>query len=73
MARGDQKERGRACAERAGDHEGRADPDCAPALLERKPPELVAVALANKFARLAWWLTVSGGVYNRPPARTLAA
>ena len=37
------------------------------ALLERKPPKLVAVALANKFARIAWRLMVSGGVYNRPP------
>src|SRR5215208_1767603 len=39
------------------------------ALLERKPPKLVAVALANKFARIAWRLMVSGGVYNRPPHR----
>jgi transposase len=36
------------------------------ALLERKPPKLVAVALANKFARIAWRLMVSGGIYNRP-------
>lgn len=35
------------------------------ALLERKPPKLVAVALANKFARIAWRLMVSGGVYKR--------
>jgi transposase len=38
------------------------------ALLDRKPPKLVAVALANKFARIAWRLMMSGGVYNRPPA-----
>jgi len=38
------------------------------ALLNRKPPKLVAVALANKFARIAWRLMVSGGIYNRPPA-----
>lgn len=38
------------------------------AILDRKPPKLVAVALANKFARIAWRLMVSGGVYNRPPA-----
>jgi transposase len=38
------------------------------ALLERKPPKLVAVALANKFARIAWRLMVSGGIYTRPPA-----
>lgn len=37
-------------------------------ILQRKPPKLVAVALANKFARIAWRLMVSGGVYNRPPA-----
>jgi transposase len=36
------------------------------ALLERKPPKLVAVALANKFARIAWRLMISGGVYVRP-------
>lgn len=36
-------------------------------LLGRKPPKLVAVALANKFARIAWRLMISGGVYNRPP------
>ncbi|MGN6210396.1 MAG: IS110 family transposase [Rhizobiaceae bacterium] len=35
-------------------------------MLQRKPPKLVAVALANKFARIAWRLMVSGGVYNRP-------
>jgi transposase len=38
------------------------------ALLERKPPKLVAVALANKFARIPWRLMVSGGVYTRPTA-----
>ena len=36
------------------------------ALLERKAPKLVAVALANKFARIAWRLMVSGGVYTWP-------
>jgi transposase len=40
------------------------------ALLERKPPKLVAVALANKFARIAWRLMISGGVYKRSPALT---
>ena len=34
-------------------------------MLERKPPKLVAVALANKFARIAWRLMMSGGVYDR--------
>jgi transposase len=42
------------------------------ALLERKPPKLVAVALANKFARIAWRLMVSGGIYTRPPAALAA-
>jgi transposase len=40
------------------------------ALLGRKPPKLVAMALANKFARIAWRLMMSGGVYNRAPALT---
>jgi transposase len=37
-------------------------------IMQRKPPKLVAVALANKFARIAWRLMMSGGVYNREPA-----
>ncbi|MBT0671574.1 IS110 family transposase [Novosphingobium profundi] len=40
--------------------------------LERKKPKLVAVALANKIARIAWKLMVSGEQYRRaelsPPA-----
>jgi transposase len=35
------------------------------ALLKRKPPKLAAVALANKTARIAWKLMVSGGHYDR--------
>jgi transposase len=38
-------------------------------LMRRKPPKLVAVALANKTARIAWKLMVSGERYNRGPAR----
>jgi len=34
-------------------------------LLERKKPKLVAVALANKIARVAWKLMVSGENYRR--------
>jgi len=34
------------------------------ALLERKPPKLAAVALANKTARICWKLMVSGERYN---------
>lgn len=37
------------------------------ALLRRKPPKLAAIALANKNARIAWKLMVSGERYN--PAR----
>jgi transposase len=34
------------------------------ALLKRKPPKLVAVALANKIARIAWKVMISGDSYN---------
>jgi len=33
-------------------------------LLKRKPPKLAAVALANKIARIAWKLMVSGQTYR---------
>ncbi len=39
-------------------------------LLKRKPPKLAAVALANKTARIAWKLMVSGERYD--PARAAA-
>jgi transposase len=39
------------------------------ALLQRKPPKLAAVALANKTARIAWKLMVSGERYNPSHAR----
>ena len=35
-------------------------------LLKRKPPKLAAVALANKTARIAWKLMVSGERILRP-------
>jgi transposase len=41
------------------------------ALLKRKPPKLAAVALANKTARIAWKLMVSGERYR--DARTIDA
>jgi transposase len=40
-------------------------------LLKRKSPKLAAVALANKMARIAWKLMVSGQHYN--PAHAVAA
>lgn len=40
-------------------------------LLERKPAKLAAVALANKIARIAWKLMVSGEAYD--PTRAHAA
>ena len=45
------------------------------ALLERKPPKLAAVALANKIARIAWKLMVSGDSYDgaRMPAVSASA
>lgn len=39
-------------------------------LLKRKPPKLAAVALANKMARIAWKLMVSGQPFN--PAHVIA-
>lgn len=40
-------------------------------LLKRKPPKLAAVALANKMARMAWKLMVSGETYNTKSAPIL--
>jgi transposase len=37
-------------------------------MLARKSKMLVAVALANKIARVAWALMASGGVYQAPAA-----
>jgi transposase len=42
---------------------GRAEPWIVE-LLKRKPPKLVAVALANKTARIAWKLMVTGEAYS---------
>ena len=35
-------------------------------LMSRKPFKLVAVALANKTARIIWALLVKGGIYTKP-------
>lgn len=42
-------------------------------LLARKPRKVVAVALANKMARVAWAMMTRGEVYRRPVAATVAA
>ena len=39
-----------------------------PQMLARKPRMLVAVALANKMARIVWALLVKHGVYRAPVA-----
>jgi transposase len=41
------------------------------ALLKRKAPKLVAIALANRIARIAWAMMVTGEAYD--PRRALAA
>ena len=38
-------------------------------LLKRKPPKLAAVALANKTARIAWKLMVTGETYSKKSPR----
>ena len=38
------------------------------ALLKRKPPKLAAVALANKTARIAWKMMVTGEAYRAASA-----
>jgi transposase len=42
-------------------------------LLARKPRKLVAVALANKMARMAWALMTSGETYRRPASGAVPA
>jgi transposase len=42
-------------------------------MLKRKPPKLVAVAVANKIARIAWKLMVSGERYRACSADQAAA
>ena len=42
-------------------------------LMARKPHKLVAVALANKNARIIWALLAKGGVYRKPQTVLAAA
>ena len=42
-------------------------------LLARKPRKLVAVALANKMARMAWAMMTSGETYRRPASGAVPA
>jgi transposase len=42
-------------------------------LLSRKPRKLVAIALANKMARIVWAIMTSGEVYRHPTAGAAAA
>jgi len=42
-------------------------------LLQRKPPKLVAVAMANKAARIAWAVMTRGEVYRTPQPSTAVA
>jgi transposase len=54
--------------------QGRSQPSAWLAdLVRRKPPKLAAVALANKTARIAWKLMVSGQSYDRYHAARRAA
>ena len=51
---------------------GKASPWLA-GLLKRKSPKLAAVALANKMARIAWKLMLTGEAYTAMPAPAAAA
>lgn len=42
-------------------------------LLERKPRKLVACALANKMARIAWAMMTTGELYRKPEPQALSA
>jgi transposase len=42
-------------------------------MFKRKSPKLAAVTLANKMARIAWRLMLTGGGYTATPAPAAAA
>jgi transposase len=42
-------------------------------LLQRKPRKVAAVALANKVARIAWAMMMSGEAYRRAPAAKVSS
>ena len=47
-------------------------PDWVAGLVARKPFKVVAVALANKTARIIWALLTKGGAYQQPAAAATA-
>ncbi len=54
----------------------RGNPDAHPwvaKLLDRKPPKLVAVAMANKIARIAWAVMTRDEIYRKPHLTTEGA
>jgi transposase len=51
---------------------GKASPWLAE-LLKRKPPKLAAIALANKTARIAWKMMLTGETYRAPSAAAALA
>ena len=54
----------------------RLNPDTHPwvaNLLRRKPAKLVAVAMANKAARIAWVVMTRGEIYHTPQSSTEVA
>ena len=85
QARRHHKGRRRSLAQRVSGWSDRRHPTCPTrrarvawivGLLKRKPPKLAAVALANKMARIAWKLMVTGNGYaakSAPAALTGAA
>ncbi len=54
-------------AQIAGRRRGRAGTDWLWKMLERKPVKVVAIALANRMARVVWALVRSGESYRAAP------